>query len=34
VLMTHGYHRGPVAEIPCLAALDHFDQLPPLVTGS
>jgi phosphoglycolate phosphatase len=31
VLMKHGYHRGPVAEIPCLAALDGFAQLPMLV---
>ena len=28
VLMKHGYHRGPVAEIPCLAALEHFGELP------
>jgi len=28
VLMKHGYHRGPVAEIPCRAALDHFGELP------
>jgi phosphoglycolate phosphatase len=27
VLMTHGYHRGPVGQIPCLAALDHFEHL-------
>src|SRR5512146_1724587 len=28
VLMKHGYHRGPVEEIPCLAALENFGQLP------
>lgn len=27
VLMTHGYHRGSVGKIPCVAALDHFEQL-------
>lgn len=31
VLMKHGYHRGPVAAIPCLAALDDFAELPALV---
>ena len=31
VLMKHGYHRGAVAEIPCIAALDGFAELPPLV---
>ena len=28
LLMTHGYRRGPVKDIPCLAALDEFAQLP------
>jgi phosphoglycolate phosphatase len=27
VLMTHGYHRGPVSDIPSLATLDTFQQL-------
>ncbi len=27
VLMTHGYRRGPVQDIPCLAAIDDFGQL-------
>jgi phosphoglycolate phosphatase len=31
VLMKHGYRRGPVDEIACLAALESFAQLPPLV---
>jgi phosphoglycolate phosphatase len=31
VLMKHGYRRGPAEEIPCLAALDGFGELPPLV---
>lgn len=31
VLMTHGYRRGRVEDIPCLAALDGFSQLPALV---
>lgn len=31
VLMRHGYHRGPAEEIPCIAALETFGQLPPLV---
>lgn len=31
VLMRHGYHRGPAQEIPCIAALESFDELPPLV---
>lgn len=31
VLMTHGYHRGPLSRIPRLAALDGFAQLPVLV---
>ena len=31
VLMRHGYHRGPVTEIPCIAALETFGELPPLV---
>ena len=28
VLMRHGYHRGPIEGIPCLAALAGFDELP------
>jgi phosphoglycolate phosphatase len=31
VLMKHGYHRGPIERIPCLAALDRFEELPALV---
>ena len=31
VLMTHGYRRGPVKDIPCLAALDDFAQLAALL---
>lgn len=31
VLMTHGYRRGPVEEIHCVAALENFAQLPALV---
>ncbi|MGH8297985.1 MAG: phosphoglycolate phosphatase [Steroidobacteraceae bacterium] len=31
VLMKHGYHRGPVEDIACLAALEGFAQLPALV---
>jgi phosphoglycolate phosphatase len=31
VLMKHGYRRGPLEEIPCLAALDGFAELPALV---
>jgi phosphoglycolate phosphatase len=30
-LMTYGYRRGAVADIPCLAALDRFGELVPLV---
>lgn len=33
VLMTHGYARGPVADIHCLTALDHFDQLSGFLRG-
>lgn len=33
VLMKHGYHRGPVEAIPCVAALDGFADLPALVRG-
>ncbi|MGH8289140.1 MAG: phosphoglycolate phosphatase [Steroidobacteraceae bacterium] len=33
VLMKHGYHRGAVEEIPCIAALEGFAQLPPLVSA-
>jgi phosphoglycolate phosphatase len=32
VLMTHGYHRGPIAEIPCITALDHFEDLAELLS--
>jgi phosphoglycolate phosphatase len=31
VLMKHGYHRGAVEEIPCIAALEGFADLPALV---
>ena len=31
VLMKHGYRRGPAEEIPCIAALESFAELPPLV---
>ena len=31
VLMKHGYRRGPAEEIPCIAALAGFGELPPLV---
>jgi phosphoglycolate phosphatase len=31
VLMTQGYHRGPVQEIACIAALEGFRELPALV---
>ncbi|HEV7139348.1 MAG TPA: phosphoglycolate phosphatase [Steroidobacteraceae bacterium] len=31
VLMKHGYRRGPAEKIRCLAALDGFGELPPLV---
>jgi len=31
VLMTHGYHRGAVEAIPCIAALAGFAELPALV---
>jgi phosphoglycolate phosphatase len=31
VLMKHGYRRGPAQEIPCLAALEGFDELPALI---
>ena len=33
VLMKHGYHRGAVEAIPCLAALEGFAELPALVRG-
>ncbi|HTJ65790.1 MAG TPA: phosphoglycolate phosphatase [Alphaproteobacteria bacterium] len=32
-LMTYGYHRVPLAEIPRLAALDNFADLPALLAG-
>jgi phosphoglycolate phosphatase len=31
VLMKHGYRRGPAEEIPCIAALEKFAELPRLV---
>ncbi len=31
VLMKHGYRRGPAEEIACIAALDGFGELPPLM---
>jgi phosphoglycolate phosphatase len=31
VLMKHGYRRGPAEEIPCVAALESFAELPALV---
>lgn len=31
VLMKHGYRRGPAEEIPCIAALESFDELPALI---
>ena len=31
VLMTYGYRRGAVTDIDCVAALDHFSDLKPLV---
>lgn len=31
VLMKHGYRRGLAQDIPCVAALESFDELPPLV---
>jgi phosphoglycolate phosphatase len=31
VLMKHGYRRGPAEEIPCIAALGSFDELPALI---
>jgi len=33
VLMTYGYHRGPVGEIPCVIALDRFEQLARFLGG-
>lgn len=33
VLMKHGYRRGPAQEIPAIAALENFAELPPLVDG-
>ena len=33
VLMTHGYHRGPLHDIACVAALDHFDELAALIAA-
>lgn len=31
VLMKHGYRRGPAAQIACMAALESFAELPPLL---
>lgn len=31
VLMRHGYRRGPLEQIPHLAALEHFEELPALI---
>jgi phosphoglycolate phosphatase len=31
VLMKHGYRRGPVEEMPSIAALETFDELPSLL---
>lgn len=31
VLVKHGYRRGPAEEIPCMAALEGFGELPALV---
>ncbi len=31
VLMTYGYHRGPIAEISSIATLDHFHELATLL---
>ncbi len=33
VLMRYGYRRGPIEEIPCLAALEHFAALPQLIAS-
>jgi phosphoglycolate phosphatase len=33
ILMTHGYHRGPVDDIPCLTALDTFEQFSEFLAG-
>jgi phosphoglycolate phosphatase len=33
-LMTYGYHRVPIAEIPRMATLDSFGELVPLLTES
>jgi phosphoglycolate phosphatase len=33
VLMKYGYRRGAAEAIPCIAALDSFDELPALVDG-
>jgi phosphoglycolate phosphatase len=31
VLMTYGYHRGPIADISSIATLDHFSELATLL---
>ena len=34
VLMKHGYRRGPGEQIPCIAALENFAELPALIDGA
>jgi phosphoglycolate phosphatase len=34
VLMTHGYHRGPVSDIPCRIALENFGPLAEFITDT
>ena len=34
VLMTHGYHRGPINDIPCLMTSDDFEQLANFLVAS
>lgn len=34
ILMKHGYRRGPVEDIPCLAAIDDFSQLAAVVEAA
>ncbi len=33
VLMRYGYRRGPIEQIPCLAALEHFAVLPEFIAA-
>ena len=33
VLMRYGYRRGPIEDIPCLAALEHFAVLPQFIAS-